>query len=68
MGACFDRRRTRRGRKSMAAPGAVSNNTFKKARMSRTIGQYLVENSIVDGIDTVFGIPGVRRAAPEMRR
>jgi 5-guanidino-2-oxopentanoate decarboxylase len=32
---------------------------FKKAVMSRSIGRYLVELLVANGIDTVFGIPGV---------
>jgi 5-guanidino-2-oxopentanoate decarboxylase len=40
-------------------PSALSNTTFKKAKMSRSIGRYLVELLAANGIDTVFGIPGV---------
>jgi 5-guanidino-2-oxopentanoate decarboxylase len=32
---------------------------LKKAQMSRSIGRYLVELLVANGIDTVFGIPGV---------
>ena len=41
-------------------PSAVFHRTFnKKAPMSRSIGRYLVELLTANGIDTVFGIPGV---------
>jgi hypothetical protein len=33
--------------------------SFKKVRMSRNIGGYLVELLVANDIDTVFGIPGV---------
>jgi 5-guanidino-2-oxopentanoate decarboxylase len=40
-------------------PSADFPTVFKKAHMSRSIGSYLVELLVANGIDTVFGIPGV---------